>query len=113
MTTSTITKLDGSSVDVVTLTHRLNRTIRLTCLGLNGETFGDVVVDSLRARQDKNLPVCPCDLRFKMKTKHGMRSAAIRRQVEVWHYLVKEGITDRKWNYHTFEDETEDSPITD
>ena len=103
-----ITKLDGSCVDVTTLTQRINKKIRSSVIGTHGETFGDIVVKSIRARQSENLPVRPCDLAFELITKHGVREPTIRRQVEVWTFLVTEGIADDKWRFHTRSGEDEE-----
>lgn len=49
-----ITRLDGTAVDVATLTQRIDRKIRSSVKGEDGETFGYVVVKSIHARSRSN-----------------------------------------------------------
>ena len=99
-----IKRLDGSTVNVDELRTQLNKKIRSSVVGYNGQTFADIVIPSIRARQATGKPLRPCDLRYQMNTPRGVRKPTIRRQVNVWQHLVDTGIADNRYSYHTYED---------
>ena len=100
-----ITKLDGTPVDTTALRTKINRKIKSVCVGRNGETFADIVIQSIAARQADNAPLRPCDLQWDLTTKTDVRSPTIRRRVEVWSYLVDAGIADARNSYLVHNDE--------
>ena len=99
-----ITKLDGTPVDITELRTQLNRKIKSTCVGHDGETFADLVIQSIAARQAKDAPVRPCDLQWDLATAKGMRRPPVHRRVDAWDYLVQVGIADTRNRYLTHDD---------
>lgn len=99
-----ITRLDGTPVDMTELRTKLNRKIRSACVGHDGETFADLVIQSIAARQANDAPLRPCDLQWDLATTKGMRRPTVRRRVEVWDYLVKVGIADTRNSYLVHDD---------
>ena len=94
-----IKKLDGTRVNKAVLTQQINKTIKSSVRGYQGETFGDVVVRGIADRQSAKKELRPSDLKFRIRTAKGVREPTARRRVEVWALLVTEGIADRQHDY--------------